>query len=49
MDSSAPGWKYLTQLAILKRKAGEDDPFTACLWCDEAHLFVNDFDDSFIA
>jgi len=42
------GWKYLTELTILKRKANENTPFVT-IWCDEAHLFVNSFDSSFIA
>ncbi len=42
------GVKYLTQLAILKRKATEASPFVT-IWCDEAHQIVNSFDSSFIA
>jgi type IV secretory pathway TraG/TraD family ATPase VirD4 len=42
------GWKYLTQLAILKRKADENSPFVT-LWADESHLFVNSFDSTYIA
>jgi hypothetical protein len=42
------GWKYLTELAILKRKAEANSPFVT-IWCDEAHLFVNSFDSAFIA
>jgi hypothetical protein len=37
------GWKYLTELAILKRKAKESDPFCV-VWCDEAHAVANSFD-----
>jgi hypothetical protein len=42
------GWKYLTQLAVLQRKATEASPFVT-IWCDEAHQFVNDFDSHYIA
>jgi hypothetical protein len=42
------GWKYLTELAILRRKAGEKSPFVV-IHCDEAHQFVNSFDAPFIA
>jgi hypothetical protein len=37
------GWKFLTELAILKRKAGPYDPFCV-IWCDEAHAVANSFD-----
>jgi hypothetical protein len=33
------GWKYLTQLAVLKRKATEKTPFVT-IWADESHQFV---------
>lgn len=42
------GWKYLTELAILKRQARETSPFVT-VWCDEAHQTVTSFDSSFIA
>jgi hypothetical protein len=42
------GWKYLTQLAVLKRKVNEASPFVT-IWNDEAHLFVNEFDQSYLA
>ena len=42
------GWKYLTELAILKRKADENSPFCV-IWCDEAHAVVNTYDSHFIA
>jgi hypothetical protein len=42
------GWKYLTQLAILKRQAGDASPFCV-IWNDEAHQTVTNFDSSFIA
>jgi hypothetical protein len=42
------GWQYLTQLAILKRKATEASPFCV-IWCDEAHQTVTSYDSSFIA
>jgi len=42
------GWKYLTELAVLQRKADDESPFVT-IWCDEAHLFVTNFDSSFIA
>jgi hypothetical protein len=42
------GWKYLTELAVLKRKADEKSPFVT-IWCDEAHQFVNSYDATFIA
>jgi len=42
------GWKYLTQMAILKRQATEQDAFCV-IWVDEAHQFVSDTDAYFIA
>ena len=42
------GWKYLTELAVLQRQAGDNSPFVT-IWCDEAHQMVNTFDSSFIA
>ena len=42
------GWKYLTELAVLQRKATDNSPFVS-IWCDEAHQFVTNFDSSFIA
>ena len=42
------GWKYLTELAILQRKADDATPF-ATIWVDEAHLFVTNFDSTFVA
>ena len=42
------GWKYLTELAVLQRKADDESP-AVTIWCDEAHLFVTNFDSSFIA
>jgi hypothetical protein len=42
------GWKLLMQLAILERKATEESPFVV-IWCDEAPLFVSNYDSPFIA
>jgi hypothetical protein len=42
------GFKYLTQLAVLQRQATDKSPFVT-IWCDEAHQFVNDFDNDYIA
>lgn len=44
----ANGWKYLTQRAVLKRAAGEND-FINVIWTDEAHLFVNSHDATYLA
>jgi hypothetical protein len=42
------GFKYCTQLGVLKRKAEERSPFVA-IWCDEAHQVVNSFDSTYLA
>jgi hypothetical protein len=42
------GWKYLTEMAILKRKADPDSPFCV-VWADESHQFVNSYDGYAIA
>ena len=42
------GWKYLTEMAILKRKTGDNASFVT-IWCDEAHQVVNEHDSTFIA
>jgi hypothetical protein len=41
------GWKYLTEIAILKRKATEHSPFVT-IWADEYAQFCNRFDAEFI-
>lgn len=40
--------KYVTQQAILKRKADCHSPFCV-LWADEAHLFMNEMDARYLA
>jgi hypothetical protein len=42
------GWKYLTQKAVLRRKAAKFDPFVV-IWCDEAQQFVNSHDAHYLA
>jgi hypothetical protein len=42
------GFKYLTQLAVLQRKATEKSCFVT-VWADESHQFVNAFDSTYIA
>lgn len=41
------GWKYLVQRQVLRRAAGEHDPFVV-IWCDEAAQFVNKHDTEYI-
>jgi hypothetical protein len=42
------GWKYLTQLAVLKRRNVEGASVHT-LWIDEAHLHVSSFDATYLA
>ncbi|MBS0206934.1 MAG: hypothetical protein JSS49_29005 [Planctomycetes bacterium] len=42
------GWKYFTQRAVLKRSAGDND-YINVIWMDEAHLFVNSYDATYVA
>lgn len=41
-------WKYLAQRSVLRRDAKASDGLV-CIWCDEAHLFVNSFDPTYLA
>jgi hypothetical protein len=41
------GWKYLTELAILQRRAADDSPF-CCIRSDESSTTCNQFDADFI-
>jgi hypothetical protein len=42
------GFKYLTQLHILRRKASADSPVIV-IWADEAQKVVNSYDSAFLA